>query len=208
MRCETFRMLAGTTSLKSSPHVALLQLDTRVQLAYESRAVESRSLMDPCRGQGNASCARVKLPCSTLGHSSRTGGLARVGSRRSRSWACIAVHLSTARMFSGTVDEPAHLAAGHAVAEHGAVHYDLQHPPLGANRGRARTLRARRALDRRAVGLRRRRGDSRQRARYVEALASARHGTIVFLALLAGRDVALGEGLSGEAGARSRRCCS
>src|SRR5882672_1066890 len=39
--------------------------------------------------------------------------------------------LSTARVFSGTVDEPAHIAAGLQLLTSGAYDYDLQHPPLG-----------------------------------------------------------------------------
>ena len=38
---------------------------------------------------------------------------------------------STARVFSGTVDEPAHLAAGMQWLTTGDYSYDLQHPPLG-----------------------------------------------------------------------------
>src|SRR6478609_7009640 len=38
---------------------------------------------------------------------------------------------STARVFSGTVDEPAHLAAGMQWLTTGEYSYDLQHPPLG-----------------------------------------------------------------------------
>ncbi len=38
---------------------------------------------------------------------------------------------STARVFSGTVDEPAHLAAGMQWLSTGDYTYDLQHPPLG-----------------------------------------------------------------------------
>ncbi len=38
---------------------------------------------------------------------------------------------STARVFSGTVDEPAHLAAGMQWLTTGQYSYDLQHPPLG-----------------------------------------------------------------------------
>src|ERR1043165_9797229 len=39
--------------------------------------------------------------------------------------------LSTARVFSGTVDEPAHIAAGMQWLTTGEYTYDLQHPPLG-----------------------------------------------------------------------------
>src|SRR4051794_6238368 len=38
---------------------------------------------------------------------------------------------STARTFSATVDEPAHLAAGMQWLSTGEYTYDLQHPPLG-----------------------------------------------------------------------------
>ena len=57
-----------------------------------------------------------------------------------RTWRVITVTLiaaasiavwSTARVFSGTVDEPAHLAAGMQWLTTGDYTYDLQHPPLG-----------------------------------------------------------------------------
>src|SRR4051812_33994778 len=39
--------------------------------------------------------------------------------------------LSTARTFSGTVDEPAHIGAGVEWLSAHRYDYDLQHPPLG-----------------------------------------------------------------------------
>src|SRR6476469_7676026 len=39
--------------------------------------------------------------------------------------------LSTARVFSGTVDEPAHIAAGMQWLTTDRYDYDLQHPPIG-----------------------------------------------------------------------------
>jgi hypothetical protein len=92
---------------------------------------------------------------------------------------------TTARVFSGTVDEPAHLAAGMQWLTTGEYTYDLQHPPLG---------RIAAALGPYAQGVR----STGERAiydegarilgagpRYADMLASARHGELVFLLLLA-----------------------
>jgi len=92
---------------------------------------------------------------------------------------------STARVFSGTVDEPAHLAAGMQWLTTGEYSYDLQHPPLG---------RIAAALGPYVHGVRSS-GDPAiydegakilgTGTRYSETLASARHGELVFFVLLA-----------------------
>lgn len=91
---------------------------------------------------------------------------------------------STARVFSGTVDEPAHLAAGMQWLSTGDYTYDLQHPPLG---------RIAAALGPFAHGLRST-GNAAiydeggqilgSGSRYADMLASARHGELVFFVLL------------------------
>lgn len=92
---------------------------------------------------------------------------------------------STARVFSGTVDEPAHLAAGMQWLTTGEYTYDLQHPPLGRlaaalgpfARG-VRTVGALGVYDEGAQLL----GGGQH---YIDVLASARHGELVFLLMLA-----------------------
>jgi hypothetical protein len=91
----------------------------------------------------------------------------------------------TARVFSATVDEPAHLAAGMQWLSTGEYTYDLQHPPLGRVavalgpwlRGE-RTTGAPAIYDEGAAIL----GTADH---YVDTLASARHGTLVFFFALA-----------------------
>ncbi len=92
---------------------------------------------------------------------------------------------STARVFSGTADEPAHLAAGMQWLTTGEYTYDLQHPPLG---------RIAAALGPFAHGARSTGNpaiyDEGARilgtgAHYADMLASARHGELVFFVLLA-----------------------
>jgi hypothetical protein len=108
---------------------------------------------------------------------------------------------STARVFSGTVDEPAHFAAGMQWLTTGAYTYDLQHPPLGRIaaalgpflRGE-RSLGAPGVFDEGAGLL----GTGRH---YVDTLASARHGEIVFFVVLAIVVWAWGRRLIGELGA-------
>src|SRR6476661_523127 len=92
---------------------------------------------------------------------------------------------STARVFSGTVDEPAHLAAGMQWLTTGEYTYDLQHPPLGRLAAAlgpylhgARGTGAPAIYDEGAAILGT--GD-----RYVSMLAGARLGEIVFFLLLA-----------------------
>jgi hypothetical protein len=90
----------------------------------------------------------------------------------------VAAILSTARTFSGTVDEPAHIAAGLQWLTTGKYDYDLQHPPLGRIitaigpylRG-ARTTGAPAVYDEGADIL----GAGRH---YVETLAWARYGVV------------------------------
>src|SRR5215472_5635794 len=91
---------------------------------------------------------------------------------------------STARVFSGTVDEPAHLAAGMQWLTTGEYSYDLQHPPLGRIaaalgpyvRG-VRSTNDPAVYDEGAKIL----GTG---SRYSDMLASARHGELVFFVLL------------------------
>jgi hypothetical protein len=92
---------------------------------------------------------------------------------------------STARVFSGTVDEPAHLAAGMQWLSTGHYTYDLQHPPvgrvaaaLGPYLSGARSSGAAAVYDEGAKIL----GSG---SHYAETLASARHGELVFFVLLA-----------------------
>jgi hypothetical protein len=108
---------------------------------------------------------------------------------------------STARVFSGTVDEPAHLAAGMQWLTTGDYTYDLPHPPLG---------RIAAALGPFAHGARST-GDSAiydegarilgTGQRYADMLASARHGELVFFVLLAIVVWFWGKSLVGDAGA-------
>ncbi|HEX4681304.1 MAG TPA: hypothetical protein VH277_01275 [Gemmatimonadaceae bacterium] len=101
--------------------------------------------------------------------------------------ACIAAIAvwRTATVFSGTVDEPAHIAAGVELLSGGRYAYDLQHPPLGRIAAAigpladgARFTGAPGVYDEGAIIL----GSG---ARYVKRLAAARHGEIVFFMLLA-----------------------
>lgn len=94
--------------------------------------------------------------------------------------------VSTARVFSGTVDEPAHIAGGMQWLTTNRYDYDVQHPPLG-----------RIAV---AIGpyLQHARGDAAPTvfeegaqilgngAHYVDTLASARHGVLLFFLVLSG----------------------
>lgn len=108
---------------------------------------------------------------------------------------------STARIFSGTVDEPAHFAAGMQWLTTGGYTYDLQHPPLGRIAAALGPFmhgeRARGApgVYDEGAGLL---GEGRH---YVETLASARHGEIVFFVVLAIVVWAWGRRLIGEIGA-------
>jgi hypothetical protein len=109
--------------------------------------------------------------------------------------------LSTARVFSGTVDEPAHLAAGMQWLTTGEYTYDLQHPPLaraaialGPYLHGARTTGAPNVYDEGAAIL----GVGQH---YVDTLASARHGTIWFFLILAFVVWLWARRLTGEVGA-------
>lgn len=113
---------------------------------------------------------------------------------------CFAI-LSTARVFSGTVDEPAHLAAGLQWLSTGQYDYDLQHPPLGRIAGAigpflrgARTFGAPGVFDEGAHIL----GSG---THYEETLAIARHGEIVFYLLLAAVVWTWARQLTNDAGA-------
>ena len=127
----------------------------------------------------------------------------------SRAWRVIAVTLvvassiavwSTARVFSGTVDEPAHLAAGMQWLTTGQYTYDLQHPPLGRVAAAlgpylhgARTVGEAGIYDEGARLL----GQGRH---YSDVLASARHGELVFFLLMAAIVWLWARRLLGEAG--------
>lgn len=107
--------------------------------------------------------------------------------------------LSTARVFSATVDEPAHIAAGMQWLTTERYDYDLQHPPLGRIAVAAgpyllgaRNTNAPAIFDEGANIL----GSG---TTYVERLAAARHGVIVFFVLLAGVVWAWGRKLGGDA---------
>ena len=132
------------------------------------------------------------------------------GALPARLWRAIAASLialatvsvwSTARVFSGTVDEPAHLAAGMQWLTTGAYTYDLQHPPLGrVAAALGPFMRGERA--RGASGV----YDEGSALlgtgpHYVETLASARHGEIVFFVMLAIVVWAWGRRLIGDIGA-------
>ena len=106
--------------------------------------------------------------------------------------------LSTSRMFSGTVDEPAHIAAGMQWITTDRYDYDLQHPPLGRVAAAigpylkgARGVAAPSIYDEGASILGT--GD-----RYAEVLASARHGEIVFFLVMAAVVWAWGRRLGGD----------
>jgi dolichyl-phosphate-mannose-protein mannosyltransferase len=107
----------------------------------------------------------------------------------------------TARTFSGTVDEPAHIAAGMQWLTSSRYDYDLQHPPLGRVAAAlgpylhgARGVGAPGVYDEGAsilgVG-----------PRYVDMLASARHGELVFFGVLALAVWLWARRLAGDAGA-------
>jgi hypothetical protein len=106
----------------------------------------------------------------------------------------------TATVFSGTVDEPAHIAAGVELLSGGRYAYDLQHPPLGRIAAAigpladgARFTGAPGVYDEGAIIL----GSGE---RYVKRLAAARHGEIVFFILLAATTWWWGALLLGEFG--------
>jgi hypothetical protein len=108
---------------------------------------------------------------------------------------------STARVFSGTVDEPAHIAAGMQWLTTGQYSYDLQHPPLGRIAAAlgpyahgARSTNDPAVYDEGATIL----GTG---PRYSDMLASARHGELVFFVLLAVVVWLWARGLVGDAGA-------
>jgi hypothetical protein len=109
--------------------------------------------------------------------------------------------VSTSRTFSGTVDEPAHIAAGMQWLSTGAYDYDLQHPPIGRIAAAlgpfihgARSTGAPGVFDEGAniLGA----GDH-----YVNTLASARHGELVFFLLLAAVVWSWSRRLTNDAGA-------
>jgi len=115
--------------------------------------------------------------------------------------AAVVAVASTARVFSATFDEPAHLAAGIEWLTSGHYTWDLQHPPLGRIAiaigpylGGARTQGGWWVYDEGARLL----GTGRH---YVETLASARHGVLPFFVLLALVVWAWAKRLSGEVGA-------
>jgi hypothetical protein len=108
---------------------------------------------------------------------------------------------STARTFSGTVDEPAHLAAGMQWLTTSRYDYDLQHPPLGRiaaaigpylSGARGAGLPA--IYDEGASIL----GSNQH---YVDTLASARHGELLFFLILALAVWLWARRLCGESGA-------
>jgi 4-amino-4-deoxy-L-arabinose transferase-like glycosyltransferase len=90
----------------------------------------------------------------------------------------------TARVFSGTVDEPAHIAAGMQWLTTDRYDYDLQHPPLGRIAAALgpflhgqRSTGAAAIYDEGARIL----GSGQH---YVDTLASARHGELIFFFVL------------------------
>ncbi len=108
---------------------------------------------------------------------------------------------STARTFSGTVDEPAHLASGMQWLTTSRYDYDLQHPPLGRIAAAlgpylhgARGSGAPAVYDEGASIL----GVGQH---YVDMLASARHGELLFFLILALGVWLWARRLCGEAGA-------
>lgn len=109
--------------------------------------------------------------------------------------------LSTARVFSGTVDEPAHIAAGMQWLTTDRYDYDLQHPPIGRVAAAigpylsgARGIDAGGVYDEGAAIL----GSGSD---YVDRLALARYGEIVFFVLMAFVVWAWTQRLLGEVGA-------
>lgn len=108
---------------------------------------------------------------------------------------------STARTFSGTFDEPAHLAAGLQWLSTGRYTYDIPHPPLarvvaalGPYWAGARTVGAKGKWDEGAAIL----GSG---AHYVETLALARYGELPFFLVLCLAVWLWGRRLLGETGA-------
>jgi len=108
---------------------------------------------------------------------------------------------STATIFSGTVDEPAHIASGMQWLTTHRYDYDIVHPPIGRAAAvigpyvhGARSTGAQAVYDEGAKIL----GSG---AHYRETLALARHGEIVFLALLAFAVWLWGKRLLGATGA-------
>ena len=106
----------------------------------------------------------------------------------------------TATVFSATVDEPAHIAAGVELLTGGRYAYDLPHPPLGRIAAAigpiaegARFTGAPGVFDEGTAIL----GAGRQ---YVRRLAAARHGEMVFFLVLAAAVWSWGTSLMGEAG--------
>src|ERR1043166_3303331 len=108
MRCDTLRMLAGTTSLNVSPHV--------------SRCSVTQSTNSLCVDSGRISMA--------AGSMTRICAMAR-GLSILLALAAAVMIWSTARVFSATVDEPAHLAAGMQWLTTDRYDFDINHPPLG-----------------------------------------------------------------------------
>lgn len=108
---------------------------------------------------------------------------------------------STARTFSGTADEPAHLAAGMQWLTSGGYTYDLQHPPLGRIAAAIGPyLAGARGANDPAIY------DEGARilgsgTHYVDTLAAARHGELVFFVLLLLVVWLWSRRLSGELGA-------
>ncbi|HVX38341.1 MAG TPA: hypothetical protein VHB25_02115 [Gemmatimonadaceae bacterium] len=107
---------------------------------------------------------------------------------------------STARVFSGTVDEPAHIAAGMQWLTTHRYDYDLQHPPIGRVAAAlgpylhgTRGIGAPGVYEEGAAILGR-------GAHYADTLASARHGELLFLIILALATWAWGTRLAGEVG--------
>jgi 4-amino-4-deoxy-L-arabinose transferase-like glycosyltransferase len=129
----------------------------------------------------------------------RRAGVWRIATGLMIAIAALAI-LSTARVFSATVDEPAHIAAGLQWLSTGEYTYDLPHPPLGRIalaigpylRGE-RSHGAKMVFDEGAAIL----GSG---THFVETLASARHGVIAFFLLLCAAVWAWGRDLAGELG--------
>lgn len=131
-------------------------------------------------------------------------------STTARAWAAFSLAMivtatvaiaSTARVFSATVDEPAHLAAGMQWLSTGNYTYDLQHPPLGRIAaalgpylGGARSTGEAAIYDEGSRIL----GTS---PGYADVLAKARHGELVFFLLLATAVWLWARSLLGDVGA-------
>src|SRR5437762_3478271 len=178
MRCETLRILAGTTSLNVSPQV--------------SRCSVIQSTNSLCVESGRISMA--------AGSMTRICAMARVLSILLALVAAVAIW-STARVFSATVDEPAHIAAGMQWLTTNRYDYDLNHPPLGrvaaalgpfldGARGAGTSDLFEEGV--RILGT----GDG-----FVRTLALARHGELVFFLVLVFATWGLARRVLGEAGA-------